>query len=484
VHLSPTSDGVLRAARNTRIRLLAEVIGRIAALLLFAVMARELGPRGFGDFAFAVSVAFLLTTLAEPGIDSIVVRDVARRPGDAATVLQHALAVKLVAGPLAVAVAALIAFLGHYQSDLRIALVLLALSGALDLLASTVYATFQGLADLAPEALARTLQASLRAGAGIAVLVAGGGLVELSAVYLGAAIVALAYASWILPSKAGVRRLNASIAGARAMAATALPIALAGVFDVAGPALAIVLLSALEGNEAVGLFGAASRLVESTWFIGAALAAAVSPMLARAGKRDEPSLAAICEGAAKALLIALVPLGAGLALFAEPLMRLIFGFPFVPGAAVLQILGGTVLLHGISQLAFEALVARGRQHLTARIAALTAALQLVLIVTLVPDLSIEGAAIGVLAATLAYTLAAGAAVVRLSGSLSTRRMALAPVLGALTMGGLGALAHPGIPALLAALIAYAATVLVVEWRLHPEDLRWTATALTGRSRTA
>jgi len=73
--------------------------------------------------------------------------------------------------------------------------VLIALGAALDLIAGTVYAVFQGLNDLGPQALSRILQGLTRAAGGIIVILAGGGVVGVAAVYAGASVVPLAYVS-------------------------------------------------------------------------------------------------------------------------------------------------------------------------------------------------------------------------------------------------------------------------------------------------
>ena len=50
-------------------------------LLLYAVMARELGEAAFGVFVFALAFVMLVTTLASFGQDGILTREVARDRG-------------------------------------------------------------------------------------------------------------------------------------------------------------------------------------------------------------------------------------------------------------------------------------------------------------------------------------------------------------------------------------------------------------------
>ena len=43
-----------RVARNTGLRAAAEIVGKLASLVLFAYIARELGEGTLGDFVFAL----------------------------------------------------------------------------------------------------------------------------------------------------------------------------------------------------------------------------------------------------------------------------------------------------------------------------------------------------------------------------------------------------------------------------------------------
>ena len=67
-----------RVARNTALRAAAEIVGKVASLVLFAYVARELGEGTLGDFVFALAVAQIIWAIAGFGLDRMLLRDVAR----------------------------------------------------------------------------------------------------------------------------------------------------------------------------------------------------------------------------------------------------------------------------------------------------------------------------------------------------------------------------------------------------------------------
>src|SRR5918999_249023 len=69
-----------RILANTAYRAIADIGSKLVSVLLFVVMARELGEEGFGVFTFALAFVTLVTALAGFGQDPVLTREVARRP--------------------------------------------------------------------------------------------------------------------------------------------------------------------------------------------------------------------------------------------------------------------------------------------------------------------------------------------------------------------------------------------------------------------
>ena len=135
-------------ARNTVVQAAADILGKVATLAFYVVMARELGESGFGDFTLALSLALVLTVFAEFGTDEILTRTVAVERGTARQLLTDALLVKLAFGFAGVIGAVVVAFVGGYTAEVRAAVAILAVAAVVELLAKSFYATFQALDDM------------------------------------------------------------------------------------------------------------------------------------------------------------------------------------------------------------------------------------------------------------------------------------------------------------------------------------------------
>lgn len=459
-----------RVARNTGLRIGAELVGKLASLLFFAVMARELGRQGFGDFAFVAALGLLVTMLGGLGSDDILPRAVATREAEVERVTWNSLGLKAVCGLLLLATALGVSIAGGYGTEITVTLILVGAASLIDLFTATFSAVFQGLSDLAPESMGRTIQLSLRAAIGIGVLLGGGGIVALGSVYLATSLVGFMYLAWLVRSRTGISLRLPDGAGARALALASIPIGVSLAINAAVLGLDTVILSAQKGNDAVGLFGAGQRLVESTAFLGAAFAAAILPVLARAARSGPRRLAVTYEDGCKVIASVLLPVSLAFVLFSGWLTDLVFGDSFSPAAAAVRILAPTVVLVAISTLSLYALISADKQRVVPWIAAITLVQNLALVFLLVPSHSFRGVSVALLAADITYALALVALVVRETGPISPSRVLAGALAGCCTMGIAAALVGVGGAGFAVAAAAYPLVWLAYERRRYPSDI--------------
>jgi O-antigen/teichoic acid export membrane protein len=233
----------------------------------------------------------------------------------------------------------------------------------------------------------------------------------------------------------------------------------------------MLILSLLVGTVAVGLYGAAYRLLESTLVLSYAVAVAMLPTLSRLSRSSVPSLAEAYEGAAKVIALTLVPVGCTFALFAGALVDALYGAEYATAASALRLLGGAAALYGVSHLGLYVLIAQNRQRTVPWITAGVAVFNVSLNLLLIPRFSIDAAALVTSLSELTLAVLMTAAALRVTGRLSARRIVVGPLAGAAAMGAVALAAGGGLGALALALAAYAVTVFLVERRLHPGDLR-------------
>jgi O-antigen/teichoic acid export membrane protein len=460
-------------ARNAVARGIGEVVAKLASVVFYVAMARELGDAGFGDFIFALSFTTLLMLAAGFGTEELVGREVARDRSRLDDYLSNVLVVKTGAAVALLALAAAFVNIAGYSEDARIAVYLVGAGVAVENLGRTLGSVFQATERMDLLSISLIVQRVVTAGAGVAVLAAGGGILEVSLIFLGGSLLGFAVAAIVMRRYVARPRLAVDRARWAPIVRAGIPIGLATMVLTVLLRLDQVLLSFLEGgdNSEVGLYGAAFRLVEATMFISWSFAAAFLPWVAHRGADEHERLARGYELALKGLSGVLIPIGVAFVVLAEPLIDLLYGDQYEAAVGSLQWLGVTTVFYGFNLLASTVLVGRDRPLDFARICAVVVVLNIGLNLALIPPLGATGAALAAAVSSLALALLGARRIASLTGRLRVLRAFAGPVGAGAAMAAV-MLVVP-LPFVLDAIVGacvYLAVLYLLERRLFPGDL--------------
>jgi O-antigen/teichoic acid export membrane protein len=311
--------------------------------------------------------------------------------------------------------------------------------------------------------------------AGIAVLLAGGGLVAAAAVYLGGALLGLAAAELAWRRWTPSPRPRPTRAEAIALLRGGVPIGIAGVLLVVLLRADILMLSFLDSNVAVGLYAAAYRLVEGTHFLPWSFNAAMLPWLART---PGPALVRGYMLGLKLVAALLGPLALTLACFAGPIVELLYGDEFAGAATPLTLLGLTVVLYGLQTLSSTLLIARDAPATVGKLAGIVALQNITCNAVAIPLWGADGAAAVALSSS---ALMAGLTIWRAgtrAGGLQVGHAFAGPVAAGAVLVAVALILPIRAGAL--ALLAYAAVLLAIELSFHRDDVREYVRALQRR----
>lgn len=470
-------------ARNTGVQAAADILGKVASLAFYVVMARELGQRGFGDFTFALSLALVLTVFAGFGTDELITRTVALDRQKARELLTDAVVVKIALGLVGAAGAVVVSIVGGYSAEVKGAVALLAVAAVVELVAKSFYAIFLALDDMRPVGASFLVQRFVTAAAGIAAMFAGAGVVTVAAIYLGGALLALAYGAIRLSRRV---KPSASVSPARAGALVRASAAL-GIGVLLSTALFridTVMLSLLKGNAAVGLYGVAYRLLESTLFISYTFVSSLLPTLSRLNARTTPSIGEAFELGAKVIATALLPFGACFALFAEPMIHILYSSAYDDAVSAVRLLGVAAAFYGVSYLASFVLISQGRLRVLPWITGAVLVLNVGLNLLVIPRYSFDGAAAVTSVSEVALASGTLFFVLRETGPVSLRRIATGPLAGCAAIAAVALVVGTGLAGLVAGALVYPLVVFAVERRFFPSDVRLLLGTLRRRAPVA
>jgi O-antigen/teichoic acid export membrane protein len=472
--------GFGRVARNTAFSAVGDLVTKIASLAFFVVLARELGTQAFGHYTFALSITVLLTTLAGFGTDSLLTREVARRPEEIHNLYWTSLAIKLVLGTLLTAVCVGVSAINGYPAEVHVTVALLGIGCIVEALSKTVAATFLAHDDTRPSAAGLIVQRFFTAFAGIAALAAGARLVPVAAIYVVGAILGYAYVSRALRRRGIVPRRQVSWPHARSVSREAAPFGFKLVFSTAIFRVDATILSLLKDSTAVGHYGAAYRLLESVLFIPYAFEAAAYPMMSRLGRDTTPAIGSVFATGLKAMLVLMTPIGLVFLLYAGELLDLLYGSDYAGAETALMWLGGAAALYGVSFISASLISAQGRIKVVAWATFWILLANIGTNLVVIPRWSLTGAAAVTTITELAQTVVMLGIALRITGRIDVVRALAGPAAGAAAMAAV-ALALPGaLPWAPAALAAYAVAVLAVERTLYPADLGGFVSAVRSR----
>jgi O-antigen/teichoic acid export membrane protein len=472
-----------RAARNTVVRAVADLTGKLASLALFVVLAREEGPAAVGTFVFGLAWSEIAFAPVNLGFDRYLLRQVA---GDHAELDRHffnVLTLKLRRAALVLAASSALILVVGEDSTTRITVLVLSGAFLLDGLSLTVQATFNALERAELIAVALITQRLVSAGLGVVLLLSGLGVVAAAVAYAVGSTLGLMVAIALLARRIGMPARILPQGPRRELVRASIPFAAQDVMWAGVARVDAVILGALATQAIVGYYGAAYRLLEATLFLSVALQGAFAAMYTYLSDRTEPTINAVVQRSLKFSLALLTPCAVVLGVLAEPILELIFGARFDAAVTPLRLLALTVVPLGITMLMWVLITARREPRVLVIYSAVTLAVNVALNLALIPPLDADGAA---LAMFLTYAIAAPM-MLRLAiqsvGRIPVGRTVGAPLAGGAAMAVAALALEPWlIAALPAAAAVYAAVFGAVERKLAPADFDFLRSLLARRFR--
>lgn len=357
--LKPLSPG--RLSLNSFWLLVARVASQALTVLFTLAIARSLGEADFGRFAFISAIVFIGNVFSTFGLDTLIIREVAMTRAAAdekiSQMIYAALALQLLLSLLYIALAWSLGwrFTAEPSGAAALRVAVLAL---IPLAFSTIYsAVLRGHEKMAAY-MAFSVITAAASGLGALILYwRGGSLLGAAWIVLIAqttgAVAAFGLARRTIPQlpprrSRPDRTMLARVGRGGAMLAALMVLA------VFYQRLGVILLSLLEGDAATGLYSAAAKVLEVLKMLPGAVFGALLPMMA-AGPRATTRRS--YRQAVTMLLGAGIVLAVLTAVFAEPLIILLFGTDFAAAVTPLRVMAASLPLTVLAfTLSFDLIV--------------------------------------------------------------------------------------------------------------------------------
>jgi len=365
-----------RTIKNAAFQMFTQAITWVLTWILIVYLPRYLGDEGFGKLFFATSFGILFAMFINLGINTYLVKEVARDRTKGPKILANVLSIEIILSLAVFGVMVVIARLMDLTPEGVTATYIIGLSVVIGALGSNFASYFQGIEKAYVPAVALIIEKVLVTGLCVAALMAGYGLITVCWVMLIGAVARTGFTAVAL-----YRRIPFAMSFDRALSKKILvgsaPFLIWVVFSEIYIRIDVVMLQAMTGEDVVGWYGAAFRLYATLLFIPNIFVTTVFPALTK--KFADPGEAAnvATRRTLNLMLFVCVPLGLGTTMISTHIVALIYGLgEFAHAVENLQIFGFCIIFVCIDVVLGTVLIAKDRQKAWSYAAIIAAGLNL------------------------------------------------------------------------------------------------------------
>ncbi|HUS16123.1 MAG TPA: flippase [Chloroflexia bacterium] len=344
-------------------------LGFALTILRVLVLPAKLGDTGLGQVTLAVSFTTFFGIFTSLGTSVYLVRAIAQDHSRADRYLSNALLLRAVMGLLVLGVMIAAGHIAGYAPETRTIILIVACATVISTVSNVFESGLQGLGQMGWRAMAMTSGQVTATCVGVALLLSGaspllyalciplGAIVELALVLM---YFALQHPIRFLPDRAVMTALL--IGG--------LPLFLWGVLQTAYGQIDATILSLFAGEHVVGWFGAASQITNVLIVIPTAITAVTMPVLCTLYVQPGPEFDRLAARVLGITLLILAPVGAGLAIAAPDVLRLLpYPAAFRQATPALALLALAVPVTGMLMVLSSLAVAIGQERAWLKISA-------------------------------------------------------------------------------------------------------------------
>jgi O-antigen/teichoic acid export membrane protein len=384
---------IRKIAKNTGILIISQSVCNILGFFFIMYTARYLGAEGFGVLSFALAFAGIFTILSDLGMNTLTVREVARDKSLAGKYLGNIAVIKVILVFITYTSLIISINLLEYSEQTKIVVYLIALSIILNSFNGLFYSIYQAFEKMEYQSLGLILNSSLMLIGALLLITQDYGVIAFASLYLFVCLIVMGYNFAVCICKFGNLKLKINLRFWKPVISEALPFGVTGIFVTIYYWIDSVMLSFFQGNEAVGLYNAAYRMMLFLLVVPNIINIVVFPSMSRFHISSKMSLNVISRKYFKFMLAIGIPLGVGTTLLADNFILLIYGAGYSQSIMALQILIWAIVCIFANASFVRLFEATNRQFLITKIAGICMIENIILNVLIIPRFSYIGASI-------------------------------------------------------------------------------------------
>lgn len=392
---------VRRVAVNSLVPMFMSLVNKFIDYAFALLYLRILNPAGVGAYTFAVQLYTIFEIIVRFGLGTLLTREVSKRQeGDEANrYLANAVGVRIWLWVAALPVMAAVTWLywraGFIDAATVSAIAIFALALFFALLSDAFSSLFYAFERMEYPAGVASFTAIARVALGALALIIGWGFVGLALVSLLINIVQSIWLGALLRRRVLPRsgRPGGDWGLRQWMLRESYPLMLNNLLATAFWRIDILILTPIVGAFGVGLYSAAYKYIDGLNVIPSYFTLAVFPVMARFAGDDPLRLVRTHKLALRLLTMIAIPVAVFVFFTAEPLILILGGQDYIPGAVVaLRILVLSIPIGFMNSVTHYVLIAVDQQRVLTRIFVLGVVFNVAANLALAPRLGVPGAA--------------------------------------------------------------------------------------------
>ena len=385
------SQDAHRIAKNTLWQLGQRISRRLLGYLLIVYLARKLGTSHFGMFVFANSFISLFIIIADLGLTTLMIREVARDKDKGPTFVGQVVLLKLI---LAMITFGLIIFamnLMQVELQIRPVIYLLSVYCLLENLGTFYGGIFQAYEKMGYNTVIEFIQKVFLLIVCVLLLSLGYGLLAVCLAYMFSGIFHCGLKIKLVSKKFFIPQYQVQTSFWIHILKESFPMAIIAAISMIYYNIDMVMLKHFQGEEVVGCYGVSYHLFYAIATFAGAFLAAIFPVMSRYFKTSQEKLGKVYEKSFKIIFGLGLPVAIGSMLLARQIILLLYSSLYQESINVFKVFSFVIIFSILNQLAAYFLISINQQKQVARILVTTTGINIILNYILIPKYSYMGA---------------------------------------------------------------------------------------------
>lgn len=384
---------------NTSAQIAGKFASLVFALISIKLLTNYLGTNGVGEFNTITTFINFFVVLADLGLFSVAVREISKNPEKEQKILSNILVLRIVSALVATALAVTIVFFTKYDNNIKFGTLIASGFILFNLIWSVYDVVLQSRLKMQFSALAEFLGRFISIIALVIIILNEGNffLIVSTVSLSGLLIFVLKY---LFTRKYVAFSAKHDPAIASWIFNLAWPLGIIFIVNNIFFKVDTLILFALKGAAAVGIYSVSYKILEVVLFIAAYFASSLKPVISQNIEHNKPYLGKIIEKSILVLTTLSLPIAFLSILFPKEIILFISNQEFLSGSNALIIISCALPLMFLDILMAEILIANDERKAMTLISVTALGVNLILNFLLIPSFSFIGAAIATLISEL------------------------------------------------------------------------------------